>query len=186
MKWSDFSETQKELILQNASNRAAMGEELEFDSSPISKGVTNVDIAKYAMGNTQGLSIASLKFALRTDLALRQRFDDLMDHYATLQVPLARAAATEAFAGRRRDPKTGLEVEWIASSVEPSTIIVKILIPESLKVNSVARLVLRNDDEIAEIHLPDDDLDDTIEVLIDRSSDEFHLLSDGESKLWLS
>ena len=186
MKWSDFSTSQKEVILRNAGNRIALDGIEEFDAPKITGSVSNVDIAKYAMGHMQGLSVARIKLALRTHPELRQRFDDLMDQYAAIQVPLARAAASVESAGRRRDPKTGLEVEWVISSVEPSTIIVKVFIPESLKSNSVARLVLRSGDKIAEIHLPGDDLDDTIEVLIDRSSDEFHLLSDGDSKLWLS
>ncbi len=183
MRWNEISSEDQQLILQNAAARVSIDDTTDTGSNVVSYRVSNADIVRYARGERNSVSSAQLKMAFRSNPQLRLRFDRLISKYAKFSVPLAAAAAAGETA-RRRDPQTGLEIEWVASTADPNSIFVRVAIPASAR--PASRLILRKDDDIKVIHLDDEGDDELLEVLIDRKSLEYRLLSDLDSLLWVS
>lgn len=183
MKWNEITADQKLTVLQKAAVRYQLDEEASPAGNVTANRLTNADLVALARGMPTVAPASVIKFAMRTDPALRHRFDRILDRYSRLRVPNA-AAASDGLSSRRRDPSTGLEIEWVESTAEPNSVFVKVLAPPSMR--PASRLLLRDGDEFAIIALNDDGQDDLIEVLIARDSDEFRLLSKRDSLLWLS
>lgn len=184
MKWNEISIERQSEILQNAAARFLVDEDVPAtEQDVIVSSVTNAELVAYALGRPLTQPESRLKLALRMNADLRRRFDRIMNRYAKSAVPFA-AAASHGTISKRRDPDTGLEVEWVGSSAEPNSIFVKVLVPDSMR--PASRLLLRKGEEIEVIPLEDDGEDDMIEVLISRDSDQYTLLSDPDSLLWVS
>ncbi|MGE3959589.1 MAG: hypothetical protein AB7H96_22935 [Vicinamibacterales bacterium] len=166
-------------IITRAATRLALADE---GMAPADSGrVTVADLADYARSRPARTPTTALRSALRADPALREALDRLLDHYATIGIPKAMAASSGPI-GRRRQAEMGVEVEWAESSVEPNTLIVRVLAPPRMR--PVHELVLRGDDgDLQSITFIDEG--EEVEALIDRRSAAYVLLSADSSKLWL-
>jgi hypothetical protein len=183
MKWNDLGPQEQERVIALAAALHDAREPLP-ELAAIANRVTPAGLADYARGARTAPSLAAIRFALRTDPTLNPLLEQLLDHFAEATVPLA-AAASSGTISKRRDPGTGLEITLAISSAEPSTVIMRLDAPGSLR--PLHRLVVRGEDgETAEITVDDTGEDDVLELLIGRDSIEFRLLTDEDSRIWLS
>lgn len=180
MRWIEATPEQRDYIVGLAATMlVADGDEaLEEEAG---RRITVADLADYARGRPLRKSEAALRLILMRHAAMRGAFSQLLARFGGVTLPFPVAAADVAPA-RRQDTATGTEVAWLQSSADENTVFVRISAPATMRPLSTLTL-FGTDGQVAIIRIDDDGGD--VEVLLERNSPEFSLLSDQDAEFFL-
>lgn len=183
MKWNLLSEDQQKACFAEAAARIDDKDTIYTKLENKDRGVLFSDIADFALNRPLRLPRAQLAFAMRTNRHLADLFDTLMQAHAILEIPTA-AAASSGEVTFRRQIEEDVELSIVQSDADENMVFLRLDVPDHLR--PLMRLVVKTEDYLEVIPLDDQYDDETVEVLLDKRTDQYKSIQVEDAQIWLS